>query len=448
MRGPQLAILTLALLAAACGGPTPDSPATSSAGQATPPDTNSPTIHYFAFQYPGPQVFTVNTPALSDVPSLNYTDYDSLSVSPPLPAGLAIDFDTGVISGTPTAVSPATSYTIQLTNKVGGTAQSSVVVEVNEGPFFYSSPAILAAGLAMTPLFPRGASGTASYSVTPPLPSGLVIDPVTGVISGTPVAAQPATYYEVSRAEDLLTLKFGLTLGVGTNPPGAIAVSSASTLSCVYSGAFIGTYIGNSQANDEGLIAIAFTPDGKAQARVLDVSGNAIYDSDGLTGLSASLDGSFDISFYPPASGPAPQIHGNFSGADLIIGTFESGGIAKSFIASRLEGSAGAEIRYTGGPGGLGTPSFPIEVGVLDATGTVGVGIVYQFHSVGGGYRQLNQQWAIQGTFSSNTFTWSLGNNGAESVATQSGTGLEFQFGDDLLDGPPDPEKMSGCRLN
>ena len=134
--------------------------------------------------------------------------------------------------------------------------------------------------------------------------------------------------------------------------------------------------------------------------------------------------------------------------ADLIIGTFESGGIAKSFKASRLEGSAGAEIRYTGGPGGLGTPSFPIEVGVLDATGAVGVGIVYQFHSVGGGYRQLNQQWAIQGTFSSNFFTWSLGNNGAESVAIQSNSGLEFQFGDDLLDGPPDPEKMSGCRLN
>jgi hypothetical protein len=245
----------------------------------------------------------------------------------------------------------------------------------------------------------------------------------------------------------LLTTKFGLTLGVGTNSQGPIAVSNVSTLNCAYSGGFIGTYVGNSQANDEGLVAIAIRPDGKALARVLDVSGNAIYESDGQTGLSANLDGSFDINFYPPASGsPAPQIHGNFFGADLISGTFESGGIAKPFIASRLGGSAAAEIRYTGGRGGLGDSSFPIDVGVLDVTGTVGVGIVYQFR----GFGLLNQQLAIQGTFSGNTFTWSLANEGDESAATQSSTALELEFddGNDRLLDVPSPEKMSGCRLN
>jgi Putative Ig domain len=437
MRGPLVASLILTLLAAACGGGPSASPSTQ-VTSLMPPAAND-----FAFQYPGPQVFTVDEPALSDVPTLDCTGHNRILVSSPLPPGLAIDANTGVISGTPTAITAAASYTISVFNEVCGTAQVSLVIEVNDGPFFYSSPAILAAGSAMTPLRPRGASGTASYTVTPPLPSGLAIDPATGVISGAPTSAQPPTYYQVSRAEALLTMAYGLTLGVGANSQGPIAVSNVSTLSCAYSGGFIGTYVGNSQANDEGLISIAFTPDGIALAHVLDVSGNAIYVSDGQTGLNASLDGSFDIDFYPPASGStAPQIHGNFSGADLISGTFESGGIAKPFIASRLGGSAAAEIRYTGGSGGLGE-SFRIEVGVLDVTGTGGVGIVYQFRGVG----LLNQQLAIQGTFSGNTFTWSLANEGEESVATESGTGLGLQFGDDSYDVPA-PEKMSGCRLN
>ena len=453
MRGPQITILILALLAAACGGSEPPaspstlpaSPSTPPASPSTPPASPTPPVASdFVLQYPGPQVFTVDAPGSSDVPTLNYTGLNSISVSPPLPAGLSINADTGVISGTPTAVTPAVSYIISVHNELGGFAHASVVIEVNDGPFFYSSPIILALGSAMTPLSPRGASGTASYTVTPPLPSGLAIDPATGTISGTPTSAQPATYYQVSRVEALLTMKFGLTLGVGANSLGAIAVSNVSTLSCAYSGGFIGTYAGNSQANDEGLIAIAFTPDGNALARVLDLSDNAVYDSDGLPGLSANLDGSFDINLPDPYGGPARQIHGNFSGADLISGTYESGGIAKPFQASRLGGSAAAGIRYTGGFG-FHAP-YRIDFGVLDVTGTVGVGIGYQFGGVGSDYRLINRQLAIKGTFSGNTFTWSVPDDAIAGVDTQSSTGLELEFGD-----PYDGlffAKTLGCRLN
>ncbi|WP_448528516.1 putative Ig domain-containing protein [Raineya sp.] len=41
------------------------------------------------------------------------------SISPALPAGLNLNANTGVISGTPTAVSPATTYTITATNSTG-----------------------------------------------------------------------------------------------------------------------------------------------------------------------------------------------------------------------------------------------------------------------------------------------------------------------------------------
>lgn len=46
----------------------------------------------------------------------------SYSISPNLPIGLTIDSSTGVISGTPTAISSATNYTITATNNFGSTS--------------------------------------------------------------------------------------------------------------------------------------------------------------------------------------------------------------------------------------------------------------------------------------------------------------------------------------
>jgi hypothetical protein len=445
MRGAQIGVLILALVVAGCSGGAGDRERSTPPAVDTspPPPPPPPVVSDFVLQYPGPQVFTVNIAASSDVPYLTQTGATSISASPPLPDGLAINADTGVISGIPTAVTPAASYTFSVFNDLGESAKASVIIEVNEGPFFYSSPTILAIGSAMTPLSPRGASGTASYSVTPPLPSGLAIDPVSGVISGTPTSPQPATYYQVSRAESLLTLKFGLTLGIGASPQGAIAVSNTSTLSCAYSGGFIGTYIGNS-ANDEGLIAIAFTPDGNALARVLDLSDNAVYDSDGLPGLSAALDGSFDIHLPVPSGAPAREIRGNFSGADLISGTYESGGIAKAFKASRLAGSPLARVRYTGGFGSANV--YRVDFGVLDLIGTAGVGIGYQFEGVGSDYRLINRQLAIQGSFSGDTFTWKIPDDDIAGVDSQSSTGFKLAFGD-----PYDGlffARTLGCQLN
>lgn len=56
-----------------------------------------------------------NTPASSGGAVIAY------SITPSLPAGLTLDFTTGVISGTPTALTPAANYTVTATNSGGST---------------------------------------------------------------------------------------------------------------------------------------------------------------------------------------------------------------------------------------------------------------------------------------------------------------------------------------
>ena len=56
----------------------------------------------------GTVVYTVGTPITANSPTTTGEAVTSYSVSPDLPAGLSLDHDTGVISGTPMA---AVSYT-------------------------------------------------------------------------------------------------------------------------------------------------------------------------------------------------------------------------------------------------------------------------------------------------------------------------------------------------
>jgi hypothetical protein len=113
----------------------------------------------------------------------------------PLPAGLGLDTVTGAITGTPTATG-TTIVTLTATNTTGTsfpastltiTIASAATVPIIVGP-------VTAPGTVGTPIvpYPILATGVPTSFTATGLPPGLTLDPVTGVISGTPTT--PGTY--------------------------------------------------------------------------------------------------------------------------------------------------------------------------------------------------------------------------------------------------------------
>ena len=132
------------------------------------------------------------------------------SVSPTLPTGLSIDSTTGEITGTPTVLQTAVTYTITATN-TGGSATTTIDIIVNDVPpstITYSSNSYTETkDSAMTTGIPNvGGGPVVSWSISPSLPTGLSIDAATGEISGTPTTISSLTSYTVTVSYTHLTL--------------------------------------------------------------------------------------------------------------------------------------------------------------------------------------------------------------------------------------------------
>jgi hypothetical protein len=102
---------------------------------------------------------------------------------------------------------------------------------------------VLADTTAMTP---SGFSGAPTYSITPALPAGLTLDTSTGIISGTPIAAQTATSHTITGTynAELAASTVSLTVAQGSqtisfsnapnptfSPSGNFSVSATATSS-------------------------------------------------------------------------------------------------------------------------------------------------------------------------------------------------------------------------
>ncbi|WP_156440062.1 kelch repeat-containing protein [Burkholderia savannae] len=158
-----------------------------------------------SLSYPdNPVIYTTGVQISPNTPTTSGGEITQYAVEPALPAGLTLDPQTGVISGTPAAVTAPANYTITGSNSAGSAqAQVNIQVQAQTAPptsLTYSDPApVYVAGRVIAQDVPELAGGAATaYSVSPALPAGLSVDAQTGVISGTPQNAQPQTAYAVT----------------------------------------------------------------------------------------------------------------------------------------------------------------------------------------------------------------------------------------------------------
>ena len=152
-----------------------------------------------ALSYNGSQPFpAVIGESIALTPAVSGT-VGQYMVSPPLPPGLSLDRQSGVIFGTPTRASGQATYLVTAIG-AGARASFALILSVTEPPnhLSYPSPATGTVGAPLTPLVPKVAGTVEHYAVTPNLPPGVALDSRSGVIAGTPSAAAPLAPYTIT----------------------------------------------------------------------------------------------------------------------------------------------------------------------------------------------------------------------------------------------------------
>jgi alpha-tubulin suppressor-like RCC1 family protein len=175
-------------------------------------------------------VYTKGQPIVANTPHASGGAITSYFMSPSPPPGLSFDPSTGVLKGTPTAVSRTTTYDVTAYN-TGGSTATTLVITVNDLPptglAYATNPVVYTRGTTIEPNTPTSAGGAVvSYAVSPPLPAGLSMDRSTGAITGKPTAASPPGSYTVTATNSGGSPTATLRITVNDLPPAALIYST------------------------------------------------------------------------------------------------------------------------------------------------------------------------------------------------------------------------------
>jgi len=178
-------------------------------------------------------VYAEGVPIIPDAPSESGGPATQYSVQPPLPTGLHLEPQTGAITGAPTTVSRDAVYTITASN-AGGSATTRVEIEVKDSVIapdelsYLDRSVIYVTNEPITPNTPISDGGEITqFTVTPALPEGLVMDPQTGIITGTPTTVTAPAVYTVigSNSAGNVETQINLEVQVQVEPPADLAYS-------------------------------------------------------------------------------------------------------------------------------------------------------------------------------------------------------------------------------
>ena len=151
-------------------------------------------------------IYVVETAIEDNEPNIQIGSPTSFSIKPSLPKGLAIDSETGIISGTPTEAREAADYTVTAKFESGASADFVLNIEVSNPYIQYTvakQTLLLGKTLPDYELAPKafGVEPT-SYSIAPELSEGLDFDEQIGDIFKAPTVASKPVEYTITASYD------------------------------------------------------------------------------------------------------------------------------------------------------------------------------------------------------------------------------------------------------
>ncbi|MDX1957502.1 MAG: putative Ig domain-containing protein [Leptospiraceae bacterium] len=144
------------------------------------------------------------------------------TISPALPEGLVLNSNTCAISGTPVSAFPQTTFTVTVSNANGSTTSTITLTGSADPPSNLTIPG------GNTQTFTTGVNGTIvplfsgsikNCTINPSLPAGLVLNPNTCAISGTPTNVSPQQNYTITASNSFGSTNLVINFGVNTLAP-------------------------------------------------------------------------------------------------------------------------------------------------------------------------------------------------------------------------------------
>lgn len=139
-----------------------------------------------------------------------------------MPDGLVLNPTTCAITGTPTSAFPQTTFLVTATNQYGSTTGTVILGATANPPSNLAIPGgntqTFTTGTTVN-LIPTYTGSVTSCTINPALPSGLVLNPTTCAISGTPTTVSPNTAYTIAASNQFGSTNLVVNIGVNTLAP-------------------------------------------------------------------------------------------------------------------------------------------------------------------------------------------------------------------------------------